>query len=227
MDTKKKPKAIYLAALAIGIAGAAAIYFFLDIVEVTVPHSDALPIQAIFGDKIVYTTAQDIDTAEIRADCDDRGGSFNECGSVCPNDEASCVDTCAYTCELDEASRQNPNMATVPEQFTAQTAALKPSDGSANQGIATRDYDGSSFIHTLTAKLPPPADGSRYAGWLIDDNDRVIWTGALDRSGGGYALTYTSTQDLRPYGNVLISLEKIGEKTDRPGMDIMLSGVFK
>lgn len=55
-----------------------------------------------FGAKIVYTTDMSVDRVPLEAHCAAQGGSFNECGSICPPDADFCAAVCAYTCELPE-----------------------------------------------------------------------------------------------------------------------------
>lgn len=53
-----------------------------------------------FGSKVVYITdLGGIDINALRADCRERKGQFNECGSVCATDTEECTQACAYTCE--------------------------------------------------------------------------------------------------------------------------------
>lgn len=56
-------------------------------------------IAAEYPNKLVYTTAHDLDVAALRKDCRLRKGHFNECGSPCAEGEL-CVQVCAYTCEF-------------------------------------------------------------------------------------------------------------------------------
>ncbi len=76
-----------------------------------------VPIESSFEDKIVYTTDAAVNTVPLKADCDQRGGSFNECGSPCPSDALGCIDVCAFTCELLETgpdSETDSELETVP-----------------------------------------------------------------------------------------------------------------
>lgn len=56
-------------------------------------------ISEIFPGKIVYTTDVMQDPSKYEADCAKRGGTFNECGTVCAPDADFCVMVCAFTCE--------------------------------------------------------------------------------------------------------------------------------
>lgn len=59
-----------------------------------------ISIQNVFSEKVVYTDHVDTDQTSLRLDCDERGGVFNTCGSVCPKTAEMCTDQCAFTCEL-------------------------------------------------------------------------------------------------------------------------------
>jgi hypothetical protein len=91
-----------------------------------------------------------------------------------------------------------------PEPFTAETAQLVSVGDFAGRGIATREWDGTAFIHTLTVKAEEPAGGEYYKGRLEDLSGNFIDTGRLSRSGGGYALTFTSRDDLSAYARAVV-----------------------
>ena len=59
----------------------------------------AIPIEAEFKNKIVYTANSNADIGALKADCEERKGVFNECGSPCENKNEGCITVCAYTCE--------------------------------------------------------------------------------------------------------------------------------
>ena len=59
-----------------------------------------IPIESEFEDKIVYTTDGSVDTEPLIQHCAAKGGTFNECGSVCESDAEICIQVCAFTCEL-------------------------------------------------------------------------------------------------------------------------------
>jgi len=52
-----------------------------------------------FGNKIVYEATQSDTLEYLETDCAKRGGTFNECGSVCRSDAEVCVAMCGLTCE--------------------------------------------------------------------------------------------------------------------------------
>jgi len=56
-------------------------------------------IQGEFENKVVYTINAGADRGALELDCKIRGGTFNNCGSVCGPDAESCIAVCAYTCE--------------------------------------------------------------------------------------------------------------------------------
>ena len=57
-------------------------------------------IMATYDDKIVYTMDSKTEKALLRADCNARRGTFNECGSMCPEGTGICPAVCAMTCEM-------------------------------------------------------------------------------------------------------------------------------
>lgn len=67
-----------------------------NIVEKPIP-TDIIKVEKDFGNKIVYDMNQNKDNLVI--DCNARGGTFNECGSVCASDAEICTKQCALTCE--------------------------------------------------------------------------------------------------------------------------------
>lgn len=64
-------------------------------------------VEAEFSSKIVYTTNTATNTASFIQDCDQRGGTFNDCGSICAPDAEMCAEVCAYTCEFDKNREEN------------------------------------------------------------------------------------------------------------------------
>jgi hypothetical protein len=61
-----------------------------------------VPIENQFSDKIVYTTDASFDKTILENDCKQRGGKFQECGSICDDriKDQTCVTVCAFTCQL-------------------------------------------------------------------------------------------------------------------------------
>jgi len=93
---------------------------------VSEPEVEAKPEKIyISDDKIVYGIGEgDMTQAEMMADCEQKGGTFNECGSPCAEGDDMCVMACAFVCELaveddvivrakDEESAQVANPASV------------------------------------------------------------------------------------------------------------------
>ncbi len=60
-----------------------------------------VPLDAVYDSYVVYTTDVSVDEAPLRADCRERGGFFNRCGSPCGPDDRICTSVCAYVCELE------------------------------------------------------------------------------------------------------------------------------
>ena len=209
--------------LILGLIIIGIIVYWVSAREAVAPTDTAIiPIEQEFSGKIVYTTDMGFDKKALANDCAKRGGQFNECGSVCETKEEMCIDVCAYTCEF----TNEQSLLAQPSEFTAETIRLKKVSALEGDGIATREYDSQAFIHTVTAKLSDPQENKHYEGWLIkeDGGEDFFSTGRLEKAGGGYALTYTSTDNLLAYNGVLVTLEE-GENSEAMGEKI-LYGVF-
>jgi hypothetical protein len=60
-----------------------------------------IPIQATFKNKIVYSITEAVEKSILENDCLQKGGRFNECGSVCDDTKlGGCIMMCALTCEF-------------------------------------------------------------------------------------------------------------------------------
>lgn len=57
-----------------------------------------IPVEAVYQDRIVYTSDMSYNMEVLRSDCQLRQGEFNECGSACDGEDCALV--CAYTCEF-------------------------------------------------------------------------------------------------------------------------------
>lgn len=104
MDTKKILSSLLIVVLLI-IVGVVAIYYFTGVKNKG--NQKEIPIEKQFEDKIVYTTNLDYDKKLLKNDCDNRGGTFNECGSICDSDAAACAQVCAYTCEFEKGQNED------------------------------------------------------------------------------------------------------------------------
>jgi hypothetical protein len=217
-------------ALIIALIVVGAVFYYISANQATAPEeAGAIPIEAIYKDKVVYTTDASADKAALAKDCTKRGGEFNTCGSVCGPDEGICAEVCAFTCDLnqEESNGKNEFMDVEPEEFTAEIAKLAAVGGYSGDGIATREWDGLAFIHTVTAKLSDPEDNKFYEGWLvIPEAGRFISTGRLEKSGGGYALTYTDETDRSGYYRVVITEETLANGFDDIPEAHVLEGKF-
>lgn len=105
---------------------------------------------------------------------------------------------------------------TLPEDV--EKADLKDVSGGDGSGIATRKYENGNFTHMVLADLPDPAAGTFYEGWLVmgkmgDANFAFLSTGPLSVAKGGYLLEFESKTDYSDYKGVVITLEKVNDKT--------------
>lgn len=213
----------YMVSAVFGLAGAGAIFYFLN-PSISFIFGEKAPVmKAVSEEKVVYVKDRGIGMAEYKKDCENRGGEFLECGNACAAGANDCADNCAYVCVLKEV-RRNGDMPEKPEEFKAETLALTSSADPDIEGIATREWDGLLYVHTLTAKLPDNDGGQAYFGWL-SDGKATVKTGELKTSGGGRALTFTSDNNYLGYSRVMISREE-NEEADKPG-EIILEGEFE
>lgn len=68
---------------------------------------NAIGIQNIYPEKVVYTDNMSVGVVPLIAHCEALGGIFSECGSDCPATAEMCTQQCAYTCELDSIAGVN------------------------------------------------------------------------------------------------------------------------
>ena len=96
-----------------------------------------------------------------------------------------------------------------------ESAALNAVGDYSGSGTATRQYDGSRFIHTVTANIGAPAEGKFYEGWLVRKIPfSIVSTGKLNKNGNAYILTFSSADDLNNHPGVVIT-----EETESMGLD--------
>lgn len=124
-------------------------------------------------------------------------------------------DVMAPTVPIQEEIERSFNL-TIPEDVDK--ADLKDVSGGNGSGIATRKYENGKFSHMVLADLPDPVAGTFYEGWLVrgkmgDDNFAFISTGMLRVAKGGFLLEFNSTTDYSNYMGVVVTLEKVNDKT--------------
>jgi hypothetical protein len=114
-----------------------------------------------------------------------------------------------------------------PTVLEPEKIKLADVSGGEGQGSANRIYSSNKFIHTITAQLSDPVNGSFYAGWLINlssANQETISTGKLEKNGTDYYLEFISKTDYSLYNKVIITLQD--QENSQPGKSI-LEGQFK
>ncbi len=99
---------------------------------------------------------------------------------------------------------------TIPEDV--ERIALRDVRDEGATGLATRSYTDEVFSHTILAALPELIANTQYQGWLVrgsegDGNYSVMSTGVLRVSKGGFLLEYSSSDDLRDYNQVWVTVE--------------------
>ena len=207
-----------IVSLIIALIIVGAVFYYFSANQAIAPGDTAgIPIEAMFDDRVIYTTDANANTIALRNDCAKRNGRFNTCGSACGPDVEVCIDVCAFTCELggEETANDDEFKDIEPEEFTAEIAKLSAVGEYSGDGIATREFDGLAFIHTVTVKLMDPGEGKFYEGWLvIPETGKLFSTGRLEKSGGGYALTYTDKTDQSDYYQVVVTEETLANGLD-------------
>ena len=100
---------------------------------------------------------------------------------------------------------------TLPEDVEKTT--LTDVTGGEGQGVATREFEGGLFAHSVLASLPDPEVGSFYEGWLVrPDPFDVVYTGKLRLVKGGWALDYEASEDLSDHTQVVVTLERVDDQ---------------
>lgn len=102
------------------------------------------------------------------------------------------------------------------QEITVETIELKPVGVYTGFGTASRDFNGKTFTHLVTAKLGDPSEGKFYEGWLVKKEPTLNFfsTGKLERKGGDFVLLFTDNQDYPDYKDVVIT-----EETENLGQD--------
>ena len=91
-----------------------------------------------------------------------------------------------------------------------ETTTLTDVTGGSSTGTATRSFDGSNFLHTLSTQLPSSGSGQFYEGWLVSETSdpKVISSGRLSvLQSGQYALVFNSSTNLFSHPQVVVTLE--------------------
>ena len=121
--------------------------------------------------------------------------------------------------EATPSSTENPKV---------KSADLKPISPYTGSGVATRSFDGNTFIHTVMADIDDPASGKFYEGWLVKNPDtkEFFSTGKLTKEGGVYRLTFTASQNYPSHSGVVITEETAAKGLDGIPEAHVLEGSF-
>ena len=112
-------------------------------------------------------------------------------------------------------------------QEQAVLAAIAPYTGS---GTATRSFDGTTFSHAVTAAIADPAAGKFYEGWLVmptPAGPEFFSTGAMEKSGANYVLSYSSAKNYPFHNKVVITEETSAQGLDNNPEAHVLEGSFE
>lgn len=70
-----------------------------------------LSVEREYEGKLVYAeSGSEAEQAAWRSDCDQRGGTFNECGNACEPGAVVCTQVCAYTCTFEDGDSNSGQM---------------------------------------------------------------------------------------------------------------------
>jgi len=105
---------------------------------------------------------------------------------------------------------------TIPDDV--EKAQLDDVVGGTSSALAIRKYDKGIFMHSVLADLPEPEGKDFYEGWLVrgksgDEDFDFISTGKMKVAKGGWVLNFDSSSDYSDYEGVVITLEKVFDKT--------------
>jgi hypothetical protein len=140
------------------------------------------------------------------------------------DEETATVNQVASVPSSQQSETSQPaNEVTAPE---VEEIALLGVEGNTGSGTATRTVEG-EYIHTVTAKVEDPAEGKFYEGWIVVNSNDFISTGELVKeTEGEWSLTFTSSEDLSNYTNVVITEETSANGLDNIPEDHILEGAF-
>lgn len=176
---------LILAVLSSGLAILAIVYGTKstppDVPEDTAPDAQNVPTEAVYETKVVYGVGSEISVSESKKDCDARGGTFNECGSPCAPDAESCIEVCAYTCEL---GSQEEETVVPPAQNTH--PLIKTDSPSPNE----------------TIESPLTIRGEARGTWFFEATFPIVlvdWDGLIIAEGYAEATDDWMTEQFVPY----------------------------
>ncbi len=104
--TMKNKSTLYILSFVGLLALVAVTYLLMDNVAAPAPNenanNDKPTLQYVeYDTKVVYSLKPNVRIDQLESDCNERGGTFNECGSACDPAEETCSTVCAFTCELE------------------------------------------------------------------------------------------------------------------------------
>lgn len=110
----------------------------------------------------------------------------------------------------------------IPQVEGADKAELKDVRNEGALGLATRKVESGKLVVTILANLPDLETGKFYQGWLSNDND-LLSAGKLEEKKGGWFLQFSTTEDKKALGKVMVTLET---KNDLQPEEKILEGQF-
>lgn len=115
-----------------------------------------------------------------------------------------------------EAAAPEVDIGTSQQAFeqARETATLSDVAGGSATGMATRSFDGETFLVTVAASVSAPPAGQYYEGWLVSEVEQPSYLslGRLDPfAAGQYAGVYSVSRPLLAHDQVVVTLETMDD----------------
>lgn len=125
-------------------------------------------------------------------------------------------------------SSQNQATQSASEKSATESATLKAISPYTGSGTATRNFDGTTFTHTVIANIADPAEGKFLEGWLVMKKPTLVFisTGKLVKENGVYKLTFTANQNYPEHKDIVITEEDSAKGLDGVPEEHVLEGTF-
>lgn len=100
----------------------------------------------------------------------------------------------------------------------ADKTELKDTGGGNSSGIFTKKFENNRFTSSFIVDLPAPTTGEHYEAWIEKGTKgaadySIVPAGRLTSGKGGYLLNFNSNTDYSSYNKVLITREKVADRT--------------
>ncbi|MFA7662733.1 MAG: Gmad2 immunoglobulin-like domain-containing protein [Patescibacteria group bacterium] len=110
--TKEKA---YIIVMGIMVVVAGILFVKQEIIAPKETENLTIEVKEMISDKVVYQANDQISLDKYQADCQNRGGNFNDCDTSCASDAQTCSMSCVYTCEVKPAEISNSEITNFEE----------------------------------------------------------------------------------------------------------------